>query len=412
MWSLFPLPARDLPGQVEGYGDTKMSFLERRRLILAWFVAFGLLAAAYLVVNFGSPDSFGSVIAGIPVMVPVLWAMIAGAMLVMLRFGRVPVRDTRRSFIGVGMLLGFFHVAGLFLGGLAMGFGESPMSNAFPSVVMNLFYWTTMLAALELGRTFLQRPFAGSVSSPAIFVLALFFAFLALPWRTLVPAQEGTDWLPVIGGVFLPMLAKSILAGALVVAGGPLAAMAYMGATLVFEWHSPILPRLDWVMQALIGTTFPLVGLLLVQTFLERPERKAVPPVRVRPAVSPAWILTGLACCAMIVVAIVPIGIRPISIGTGSMAPYLDTGDLVLVRRVAPESIVVGDVIQFRDGNETTIHRVIDLNDDPQLHFVTQGDANPEMDEEPVMADQVIGKVTVTVPKLGWVAVWMRQLLS
>jgi hypothetical protein len=43
--------------------------------------------------------------------------------------------------------------------------------------------------------------------------------------------------------------------------------------------------------------------------------------------------------------------------------------------------------------------------------FVTKGDANDSPDSEPVLGANVAGKVIFTIPKVGWIAVGVKNWL-
>jgi len=43
--------------------------------------------------------------------------------------------------------------------------------------------------------------------------------------------------------------------------------------------------------------------------------------------------------------------------------------------------------------------------------FVTQGDANNAPDN-PVNERQVMGKVVLTIPKLGWVSIYLKEIAA
>jgi signal peptidase len=96
-----------------------------------------------------------------------------------------------------------------------------------------------------------------------------------------------------------------------------------------------------------------------------------------------------------------------------SMAPTLETGDLVVVRSVPFSSIQVGDVIVFARptsdgtcGAEIIVHRVVAIAGNGGL--ITQGDdrqTNPMPDEPTewpyVTASCVKGEVVMSIPYLG-----------
>ncbi|MFC7131988.1 MULTISPECIES: signal peptidase I [Salinibaculum] len=89
---------------------------------------------------------------------------------------------------------------------------------------------------------------------------------------------------------------------------------------------------------------------------------------------------------------------------SGSMEPSVSPGDVVIVD--ASAAIAVGDVITFDNGNEIpTTHRVVGVVDG---QYVTKGDANENADAQPVDPSNVLGEVTVTIPLVGHVILWVN----
>lgn len=121
------------------------------------------------------------------------------------------------------------------------------------------------------------------------------------------------------------------------------------------------------------------------------------------------WVLTGigmliiLATLVLALLLAVPgfLGWQQMTVLTGSMEPEIPVGSMVYVESVEPEALVEGDVITFDDGEGKTVtHRVV-RNRTIEGTIVTKGDANAEEDVEPIPYDNVIGKVTLTVPAAG-----------
>lgn len=100
------------------------------------------------------------------------------------------------------------------------------------------------------------------------------------------------------------------------------------------------------------------------------------------------------------------LGYQPYTVVSGSMEPAIATGSLVYVRDVEPEAVVAKDVIAYyggRDQDTVITHRVME-NQTFEKKFITKGDANSENDINPVLYHNLIGKVEVAVPKLGFAA--------
>lgn len=124
--------------------------------------------------------------------------------------------------------------------------------------------------------------------------------------------------------------------------------------------------------------------------------------------------LAGLAYlyCLLWVAAVVGVawatGHAPLVISSGSMAPTLREGDLVLLGS-PPAEVPPGTVVTFRrpgDGQAVT-HRVVGVEADGLL--VTKGDANGTPDAVPVHPDQLLGVSRFSLPVVGKPIVWLRS---
>jgi len=86
---------------------------------------------------------------------------------------------------------------------------------------------------------------------------------------------------------------------------------------------------------------------------------------------------------------------------SGSMAPAIRQGGIIVILRMAEYKI--GDVITFfeKENHQRKItHRI--FNKDENL-YTTRGDANPSSDLKKIRQDQILGKVVLAVPYLGYI---------
>lgn len=102
-------------------------------------------------------------------------------------------------------------------------------------------------------------------------------------------------------------------------------------------------------------------------------------------------------------------GYRLFAVLSGSMSPEFETGSLVVVKPVDPAALHVGDIITFgnADGQLVT-HRIIGIENDGDLSFITKGDANEVADSEPVPAHRVVGMMALAIPWLGRILVFSQ----
>ncbi|GAA4115371.1 signal peptidase I [Enteractinococcus coprophilus] len=111
-------------------------------------------------------------------------------------------------------------------------------------------------------------------------------------------------------------------------------------------------------------------------------------------------------------VAIVPklMGGAGLTVLSGSMEPTYSPGDMVV--SVPQESYAIGDVVTFQpvSGDPTLVtHRIIAHRaGDEGVSYVTRGDANGQ-DDDPIIEEQVMGKVIYHVPYVGHVSMLFGQ---
>jgi signal peptidase I len=123
------------------------------------------------------------------------------------------------------------------------------------------------------------------------------------------------------------------------------------------------------------------------------------------------WVLaTALVVIALLTLSSAlgwPTQIQIFVVQSGSMEPAIRVGSLVLVQ--PKHEYHIGDVITARveqtvaDESLTVTHRIIDVEEiDGAIAYTTQGDANntPDADKRP--HNSVIGKVTFSIPYLGY----------
>jgi signal peptidase len=91
---------------------------------------------------------------------------------------------------------------------------------------------------------------------------------------------------------------------------------------------------------------------------------------------------------------------------SGSMEPEIAPGDVVIVDERSTEAIEEGDIITFvrGEGDKPVTHRVVGIEERGDTTvFTTKGDANEDVDAQPIPAGNVIGEVSVTIPYIGHV---------
>lgn len=97
------------------------------------------------------------------------------------------------------------------------------------------------------------------------------------------------------------------------------------------------------------------------------------------------------------------LGYEQFVVVSGSMEPAIPVGSLVMSKEVEPSELEVGDVIVFYTAShiDTPVtHRVVENRID-EREVITKGDANSSNDLSPVNYENIEGKVSLHIPRLG-----------
>lgn len=124
------------------------------------------------------------------------------------------------------------------------------------------------------------------------------------------------------------------------------------------------------------------------------------------------WAVAGFVLAVLLAAALPQaLGSTSMVVRSGSMTPAIRTGDVVVVRPIAPTEAAIGDIVTFKDpagGDRLLVHRVRAISrvgDDVEV--ITRGDANTTQERWKVPADGTIGTVVYRVPALGFAVAWI-----
>lgn len=104
-------------------------------------------------------------------------------------------------------------------------------------------------------------------------------------------------------------------------------------------------------------------------------------------------------------------GYKILAVETGSMGKSYPVGSLIIAESCSPEDIREGDVISFVINEKlvTVTHRVVSVDSENRL-FYTKGDQNNTADSSPTAFKNLIGKVKIRIPYLGYALIWAHTL--
>lgn len=103
-------------------------------------------------------------------------------------------------------------------------------------------------------------------------------------------------------------------------------------------------------------------------------------------------------------------GYKPYLVQSGSMEPSIMTGDVIVIK--SQNTYVLNDVVTFKKSiGQIVTHRLVavDQEEGSGKKYSTKGDANRTGDEDFITDDQIVGKVVLVVPKLGYLVAFIKS---
>ena len=122
--------------------------------------------------------------------------------------------------------------------------------------------------------------------------------------------------------------------------------------------------------------------------------------------------LTCLAILALLLFVPQIFGYQTLGVLSGSMEPEIAVGSIIYTKKTSSESYEKGDIITYKIGEGTLVTHRIEEVDIENMHYITKGDANENVDGAPVYYSSVIGKLEYCIPLLGYFSIYAKTPLG
>ncbi len=103
-------------------------------------------------------------------------------------------------------------------------------------------------------------------------------------------------------------------------------------------------------------------------------------------------------------------GLKTFVIISGSMEPYLEIGDIVIIKKCEQSEIKEGDIISFRSGESIITHRINKIvKENNNIRYETKGDNNNISDKNYVKYEDIEGKMVQKISHLGNIILLLKN---
>ena len=298
-----------------------------------------------------------------------------------------------------------------FLLGLFLGYKKSPYGRSFFMIIKNLFFIVGLIAMQDFVRTKVMNNQRKKIN---YVLFTLIFVLLRLDYTEGFEVFSSGDRIfEYIASVIVPEIAKGCVCSYLAISGGTLLVYAYSIPVALFQVLSPVFPNLDWFLKSIFDILISLILFLynnyehtIKTTRMTRREKKKINPVKQIPGI----------LLILFVVAFIAgfLPVKPVAVMSYSMVPTFSRGAVVISTKTSQKDLCklkVGDILHYKSENGEVIHRIVEIQKDKdgKLLFKTKGDNNNAPDANLVEEEQVIGKVSIYIPYIGYPSVWFSE---
>lgn len=214
--------------------------------------------------------------------------------------------------------------------------------------------------------------------------------------------------------VLLPAISSNVSLSLLTIKVGYKPLLVYSFAINCFQYFIPIIPDPNNYIASVLYFVLPIVLGIRIYTVLQKDElnndflsrdynkkRFGIISIPLLITMVMVYFTSGL------------FNLWAIAIGSGSMSPVINKGDVVIIEKVKNnyEKIKEGQVLAYYYGDVIIVHRIIKIEyQDGAYHFYTKGDANTSPDDVDIKENMVVGIVNIKIPYIGIPSVKLSEL--
>ncbi len=281
-----------------------------------------------------------------------------------------------------------------FFSGIIFGFGKSIYFIEPITVIMPFILTLTGLIAIEHVKALMLKKWN------LLFILLISTIMSIIMFQ---PVQFITN-VGETSILFMRELMMNMVTS-IIISYGLLPALSYRLGVDMMWYYFPIQPMIKMYMSGIMLMIGIIVSLIILDftKFTHSPLLTPKTETGIIDRIKTMFPLVVLGLIALFQIA----GIHSFVVLTGSMEPFVNPGDLVLVNK--EDYYNVGDVVAFSTRGTIIVHRIHSVEDN---YIITKGDANNYIDPWKIRPDKIIGKAFAVLPYIGLPLVVISRLLG
>lgn len=315
-----------------------------------------------------------------------------------------------RQIIILLSAFGVIYIATIYILGIFTGFYNATVKLSLWSVLNYIIPYIVIIISSEIIRKVILLK--EDKKSRIIILIAMVLLDVIL-WTNIYNLTTNKDYFTLMTFIIFSSIANNLLYNYIVIKyRNWVAIIGYRLITTIYMYIIPIVPNIYIFLESIIRLIVPYIIYIVLEQLYSK-KNKTVSVKRKRKE-----IITSIILCIIVALIIMLISCKfrfgALTIGSGSMTGTINKGDMIIYERYEDdEKVKTGDIIVFTSGDLRIVHRVIDQRDlGDEIRYYTKGDANLQEDEGYRVRKDVIGKVKIRIPYIGYLTLWVNDIFE
>ena len=306
--------------------------------------------------------------------------------------------------------IAIIYVALIYILGIFIGFYNATVRLSMWSILNYIIPYIVIIISSEIIRkTILLKE---DKKSKLIILMAMVILDVLL-WTNIYNLKTAQDYFTLIFFIIFSSIANNLLYNYIIIKyRNAVAIISYRLITTLYIYVFPIVPNIYIFFEAIIRLIIPYVIYIIIETLFSKNNQVVSVEQRRKETVITIILFFIVAIIVMLVSGKFRFGV--LTIGTGSMTGTINKGDIILYEKYdESQTINTGDIIIFIDKDIQIVHRVVDQMDfGEETRYYTKGDANVQEDDGYRLKKDVVGKVKIRIPYIGYLTLWVNDALN
>jgi len=296
--------------------------------------------------------------------------------------------------------------------GVLTGYVKNSYNLSIINIFKNTFPYIILIIISELLRYNIIRKANNKINE--ILAVIIFICIDISLLIHLYNLNNFSDILELTTLVLFPSISKNILLSDLSYKYGYIPCLIYRFILELYIYIIPILPNLDRYLESIIMFLIPIAMKFIINLYFVKKERVDIRKSKCIKVINVA-LLIFMGTIILLNSNLFPIWVAVV--GSGSMTPTINIGDVVIVDKTVQkklDKLNVGDILVFKIKDSIYTHRIIKIDENNGEYSIsTQGDREGNtVDLWTVRNENVVGIVKGKISYIGYPTVWLNQLME